>query len=126
MKMPKFGTKNVLFGYFWARILKNYSHIWNQHSRTCYIFICYYLLFIFFQYSQICYYLELLIAKICKKAKMPIFGTKNALFGYFLAGIWKRYCHIWNPHPQICLIAKFCEKMKFHKFGTKNVLFEYF
>ena len=22
-KMPKFGTKNALFGYFWARILKN-------------------------------------------------------------------------------------------------------
>ena len=21
---PKFGTKNALFGYFWARILKNY------------------------------------------------------------------------------------------------------
>ena len=27
MKMPKFGTKNALFGYFWARILKNYCHI---------------------------------------------------------------------------------------------------
>ena len=27
MKMPKFGTKNVLFGYFEARILKNYCHI---------------------------------------------------------------------------------------------------
>ena len=32
-KMPKFGTKNALSGYFWARILKNYRHIWNQHSR---------------------------------------------------------------------------------------------
>ena len=26
-KLPKFETKNVLFGYFWARILKNYCHI---------------------------------------------------------------------------------------------------
>ena len=25
--MPKFGTKNALFGYFWARILKNCCHI---------------------------------------------------------------------------------------------------
>ena len=25
--MPKFGTKRVLFGYFWARIIKNYSHV---------------------------------------------------------------------------------------------------
>ena len=35
MKMSKFGTKNVLFGYFWARTLKNYCHIWNKHPRIC-------------------------------------------------------------------------------------------
>ena len=28
-KMLKFGTKNVLFGYFWARTLENYCHISN-------------------------------------------------------------------------------------------------
>ena len=27
MKMPKFGTKNALFGYFWTTSLKNYCHI---------------------------------------------------------------------------------------------------
>ena len=27
MKIPKFGTKNALFGYFWARIIKDYRHI---------------------------------------------------------------------------------------------------
>ena len=27
MKMAKFETKNALFEYFWARILKNYCHI---------------------------------------------------------------------------------------------------
>ena len=27
MKTSKFGTKNALFGYFEARILKNYCHI---------------------------------------------------------------------------------------------------
>ena len=25
-KLLKFGTKKALFGYFWARLLKNYSH----------------------------------------------------------------------------------------------------
>ena len=33
--MPKFGTKNALFGCFWARILKNYFHIWNQPLQIC-------------------------------------------------------------------------------------------
>ena len=28
----------------------------------------------------------------------------------------KKYCHIWNQHPRICLLAKFCEKMKFPNF----------
>ena len=35
IKILKFGTQNALFGYFWARILRNYSHIWNQHPRIC-------------------------------------------------------------------------------------------
>ena len=33
--MTKFGIKRALFGYFWARILKNYSHIWNEHTQIC-------------------------------------------------------------------------------------------
>ena len=33
--MPKFETKNALFGYFWARIKKKYCHILNQHPRFC-------------------------------------------------------------------------------------------
>ena len=51
---------------------------------------------------------------------------KNALFGYFRAGILKQYWYIWNQHPRICLIAIFWEKMKMSKFGTKNALFGYF
>ena len=35
MEMPKIATKNALFGYFWARILKYYCHIWNQHPQIC-------------------------------------------------------------------------------------------
>ena len=37
MKMPKFGTQNALFGYFWARISKSYFYISNQHPRVCLI-----------------------------------------------------------------------------------------
>ena len=67
---------------------------------------------------------------------MTEFGTKNALFGYFwpkmpYLGIFgqelkKKYCQIWNQHPQISLIAKFRGKTKMPKFGTKNSLFGYF
>ena len=28
--MPKFVTKNTLFKYFWAGIIKNCCHIWSQ------------------------------------------------------------------------------------------------
>ena len=28
-------TKKALFGYFWARLLKNYCHICNQHPQIC-------------------------------------------------------------------------------------------
>ena len=31
--MPKFGTKSAFLGYFWARIVKNYCHILNQHLK---------------------------------------------------------------------------------------------
>ena len=88
-KMPKFGTKNALFGYFWARIFKTFCHIWNQHPRICQI------------------------AKFRKKMKMSNFGTKNALFEYFGAGIYRKYCDISNEHSRICLIAKFGEKWHF-------------
>ena len=37
IKILKFSTKNAWCGYFWARILKNYCHIWNQHPRICLI-----------------------------------------------------------------------------------------
>ena len=57
--MPKCGTKNALFGYFGARILESYSHIWNQHLWTS------------------------IIVKFCEETKMPKFETKNALFGHF-------------------------------------------
>ena len=33
IKILNFETKNAWFGYFWARILKGYCHIWNQHTQ---------------------------------------------------------------------------------------------
>ena len=57
---------------------------------------------------------------------MPKFRTKNALFVHFWTGTRKKYCHIWNKHPRICLNVTFCEKTKMSKFLTKNALFRYF
>ena len=53
---------------------------------------------------------------------MPKFGTKRALFGYFLARILKNYFRIWNPHLRISVSAKVCEETKMSKFGTRNAL----
>ena len=91
IKLPKFGTKNALFGYFWAWNWKQDYHIWNQHPRIC------------------------PIAKFYEKPEIPKFGTKNTRLGYFWARNWKWYYHI-----RICLTANFLEKNKIPKFGTKN------
>ena len=64
--MPKFGSKNALFGYFWARILKKLLS--DLKSAP----------------------LNLSKCKICEKIKMPKFGSKNALFGYFWARTLKK------------------------------------
>ena len=157
--MPKFGTKNVIFCYFWSKMpyfgtfrlefLKNYCHFWNQHPQIC-LFANFHeklgtknAWFWFFStgvWKQYCHTWNQhpRICQIAKfhKNKMPIFDIKNAWCGYFWkknalfrcfwARILKNYCHIWYPHPQICLFAKFCEKTKMPKLGTKNVLFGYF
>ena len=39
------------------------------------------------------------------------------------AGLLKKYVHIWNQHPPICLISFFLVKMTMPKLGTKNTLF---
>ena len=44
-----------------------------------------------------------------KKTKMPKFGTKNALFGYF-GLIFENNIVILKSTRRICLIAKFREK----------------
>ena len=35
--MPKFGTKNALLRYLWAKMLKTCCHILNQHLQICLI-----------------------------------------------------------------------------------------
>ena len=119
-KMLKFGNKNAWFGYFWARILENYCHVLNQHLRICVIpkfceetkmlrfgtknaFFEYFwpknlYLVIFgleFKKKNYCHIWNqhpwiCVIAKHREITKMPKFGTKSALFGYFWAGIWKK------------------------------------
>ena len=101
-KLSRIGSKNALFGYISARVLKSYCHIWNQHAQIC------------------------KTAKFCGKNKMPNFSTKNALFGYFWVRSLKNYCQVWNQHPQTCQTAKFLEKTKMSLFQTKNALFAYF
>ena len=97
VKILTFGAKNVLFGYFWARISKkNYCHNWNKHPRIC------------------------LIAKFWEKTKTSKYGTKNALSGYFWAGIWKQYYHVRNQHPKFVYLQNFVKKAKIPKFVTKN------
>ena len=86
--MAKFGTKIVLFGYFWVKTLKNFCHIGNQQLQIS------------------------LIPKFCEKTKMPKFGRKSAFFGYFWVGILKNYCHIWIQHLWIWLTANYVNKQK--------------
>ena len=94
-KILNLGPKMLDLGIFWARTLKNYCHIWNQHPQS-YLF-----------------------AKFCEKTKMPKFGTKYTWFGYYWARSLKKYCHIWNQHPQFCLLQNFAKKQICLKFGPK-------
>ena len=99
--MTKFGTKNVLVSYYWARL------------RTIVIFDISTLKFVYLQ-------------NFTKKPKIPKFGIKSPLVWYFWARIFKSGCHIWNQYPQICLFRKFDERAEMPKFGTINVLLKYF
>ena len=57
-------TKNTVFGYFWARIFKKIISYLKSTPSNC---------------------------KIFEEKKMPEFGKKNALFGYF-----DQQCLIWG------------------------------
>ena len=88
-KMHKFGTKNVFFGYFWVNFLKKLlSYLKSAPSNFL-----------------------ILITKFRKKKKQKCLNL-GPKFGFFWTRIWKKYCHIGNQHPQICLIAKFRKKIQ--------------
>ena len=67
-----------------------------------------------------------LLQSFVQKIKIPKCVIRNALLEYFLAGILKNYCHIWNQHLRISVIAKFCKETRIPTFGIKNTLFGYF
>ena len=116
---------------------KNYCHIWNQHSRNCrvtkfcakrkifkfgsiiWVYLGYYFKkqLSYFQSAHSNYFNCNIFQK--NKTKMPKLGTKNALFLYSWAGIWKIYFHIWNYHLWICLDTKFGAKAKPLNLGPK-------
>ena len=103
-KMLKFGTKNVLLGYFWLEFENNIL-IFERNTP------------------------DLSNCKISwrKNTKMFKFSPKIVCwFAYFCVGIWKCCRHIWNLCPRICLAAKFGEKIKIFRFGTKKAWFGYF
>ena len=100
-KFSLFDTKNALFGYFCARILRKYCHISSRHTQIC------------------------LIAKCCQKTKLPKFGILNGL-RYFWGLISKGPYHIWNQHAKICLIRKFSKKLKLFTLGKQNFWFRIF
>ena len=65
-------------------------------------------------------HLNLSNCRISWNNEMPKFGTKSALFEYFLARILKNYSDIWNQHLEISVIPKFCDEREMPNFGNKN------
>ena len=100
IRIPKFGTKNALFGCFG-----------QQFWKTFVIFASSALNFAFFFLQKI------------KKLK---FGPKNARFPYIGTGILKHYCNTRSQRPHNYLVVKFGAKIKVLKFGTKNASYTYF
>ena len=75
MKIPKFVTKNVLFGCFGVRILKKAIVIFEINT------------------------FKLAKPKFREKIKMSKFGTKNDLFPYFGARISKKLLSYFKSAP---------------------------
>ena len=89
--------------YFWAGIWKYYCHVSNQRPQIFHV------------------------AKFGAKIKIFKFRTKNALFGYLWAAIWKKLLpYYFKSTPSNFPSCKFGKKIKTSKFGTKNLWFRYF
>ena len=113
--MSKYGSRNLLFCYLWARFLK------------------------------IMLYLKLPLSNLSKfkilakeRTEIPEFGTKTSLFWYFLVRLskkpmfwflnsepssfsdWKILENFWNKAAQICLNVKLCQIQKCQNVGPKT------
>ena len=97
--MPKFGIKDALLGYFWARIKKKLSYLKSTLSNLCN-----------------CKILQ-------QRKKKQNLGPK---FGYFCARIFKKLLQYLKSALSNLSNWKFFEKTKMSKFGTKNALFGFF
>ena len=107
-----FLTKNTIFGYFWATILKELLSYFKSAPSN------------------------LNICKISRKNKNAkiwdqkyliwIFLTKNAIFGYFWTTILKELSSYLKSAPSNLFTCKISRQNKNAKFGTKNAWFWYF
>ena len=132
-------TKNHLFGWFWTGIWKKYCHIWNHHPWICLearfstelkiLKFCTKSAWIRYFWGGISnQQLEVFsIANFPEKMRLPKLETKEYLISVFqCCDLKKKYFHIWNQRPWICLCAKLGAKIKIFKIGIKNVWFHYF
>ena len=124
-KNIKLGSKNILIRYFWAAILKkNYSQIFNQHSRICETFkissktkkisLGPKMLYLGFWAGMLSNWQStpsnLSNSKFLAKTRILKFGTKKCLIWMFGVAVLKNNCHIWNQHPRI--LQRFVQKNK--------------
>ena len=61
-----------------------------------------------------------------KKQNCLNLGSNMSYLNIFGQEFLKKYCEIWNQHPQICVFATFDRKAKMPEFETKNAWFGYF
>ena len=100
--MPKFGTKNALFGYFRAKSLKNYCQVSYQHLKL------------------------VKLQNFWKKTKLPLIRTKNALFGYFLDRILKAILVFESSTLKLFKLQNFTKKLKYLNLRPKILHLEIF
>ena len=99
MKMPKLGNKSALFGYFWAKLLKNYCHIWNQHPQIC----------LFPKFRE----------KKKQKKKQTKFWTKSVLIGFSALEFSKTIAIFEINTHKFVHLEKFSKKQKCLNLGQK-------
>ena len=137
MQKGKTWKKKKKKRYFWAAILKNYCHIWNQHfptfqneefhskqktlklrSKMPYLGV----FKLGFEETVVIFHartLEFFKMQSFLQSRILKFGTSIALFGYFYPRIWKNQCHIWNK------LQRYCETAKKNFRGQKCLLWVY-